>query len=442
VNGWTGWPNNAQVSRVTNYLDNGALKAYLPDNSVYPNFTLHNPDLFPIQSGAWYRVRCSVLGGGTHGQVTVGIKGQSTFSNPYTTWQRDIPFDDERRDMEMYFQSDLTDQAQIQFVNQWTDPMYYLDNVEVTKVTVEALDPAERHKLFVNEQDQEQTFTLPEGCWKDIAGDLLPGTITVPAYSSKVVYRYEGPDCDGVVPSGGVRVKMMLGGALEEGSGLMRTDLKAQGLLPSMEPYTGLGYVLENAGAVASPSVMNATGNQAVVDWVVVQLHEDNPQYTVAGRRAALLLRNGKVVDPQGNEQLLFNGGLAGRHISVLHRNHLGVLCTTLLTGTGETVDFTQPSTPTYGTDAEHYISGKLALWAGDVNGDGQVKYTGAGNDRDVVLQETGGNIPTDIATGYNNADVNMDGVVSYTGVDNDRDKVLVEVGSTQVTQVRTAQLP
>ena len=35
VNGWTGWPDNAQVSRVTDHLDNGSLKAYLPNNNQY-----------------------------------------------------------------------------------------------------------------------------------------------------------------------------------------------------------------------------------------------------------------------------------------------------------------------------------------------------------------------------------------------------------------------
>ncbi|MGB3526886.1 MAG: right-handed parallel beta-helix repeat-containing protein, partial [Flavobacteriales bacterium] len=187
VNGWTGAPNNAQVSRVTDHLDNGALKAYLPDNSLNPWFILHNPDLFPIADQAWYRVRCS-LQSNANGHVIVGIKGQSTFTDPYTTWQQDLPFGTERRDLEMYFQSDLTDQAQIQFQNQWTEPMYYLDNVEVTRVNVQALDPHERHKLYVNDQTTSQSFNLPEGCWKDIDGNVLSGSIQVPPFSSRVAY--------------------------------------------------------------------------------------------------------------------------------------------------------------------------------------------------------------------------------------------------------------
>lgn len=441
VNGWTGWPNNAQVSRVTDHLDNGALKAYLPDNSVYPNFTLHNPDLFPIQNGAWYRVKCSVQGPG-HGQVTVGIKGQSTFSNPYTTWEWAIPFDDERRDLEMYFQSNLTDQAQIQFVNQWTDPMYYLDNVQVTKVTTQTIDPAERNKIFVNDQPAEQSFTLPDGCWHSIDGTLLSGTITVPAFSSKVAYRVDGGDCGIQVPTGTVRLKMMLAGAVQDGAALMRDDLRVAGLVPSTEPYTAMGYVLENAGATSAAAVMQATGANAVVDWVLLELHEDNPAYSLAGRRAALLLRNGSVVDPMGSALLAFNGSTTGRHIAVRHRNHLATLCTKVLQGTGELIDLTLPLTPTFGTNAQENIAGIMALWPGNVNDDGQVKYTGANNDRDVLMLAIGGVIPTNTVAGYNNGDVNMNGEVSYTGPNNDRDRLLLTVGSTQATQVRVEQMP
>ncbi len=194
VNGWTGWPNNAQVTRVTSHLDNGALKAYLPDDSQYPNFTLHNPDLFPIVDQAWYRVRCS-LQSNSEGDVVLGIKGQSTFSNPYTTWQQDLPFDGERRDLEMYFQSDLTDQAQIQFINQWTEPMYFLDNVEVTKVSVQAVDPALRNQLIVNDQSTAQSFNLPDGCWADVDGNVLNGPISIPALSSVAIYQLPDDAC-------------------------------------------------------------------------------------------------------------------------------------------------------------------------------------------------------------------------------------------------------
>lgn len=440
VTGWTGWPNNAQVTRVTNRLDNGALKAFLPDNSQYPSFTLHNPDLFAIQNQQWYRVRMSLQSDGI-GDLMSAVKGQTQFSGPLTMWQWRVPFDGERRDLEMYFQANMTDQAQVQFENQWTDPQYYLDNVTIQKVNVQALDPAQRHKIFVNDQANSQTFSLPSGCWSGLDGNLFNGSVDVPAYSSVVAYLVEGSGCN-VVPTSGIKVKVALGGAMDYATGNMRDALRANGLLPDAEPYSGSGFVLANAGATIAPAVKQVTGNQAVVDWVVVELRADASSPNITESRAALLRRNGTVVDPAGNELISFTTPVAGKFLSIRHRNHLGVLCNTAIAGSGALTDFTLPGTATYGTNAQHNTDGFLALWPGNANADRKVKYTGSSNDRDGILAITGGAVPTSIVTGYLDEDVNLDGVVSYTGANNDRDAVLVAVGGTQATATRSEQLP
>lgn len=440
VNGWSGWPANAQVSRVTDKLDNGALKANLPNNSQYPSFTLSNPDVFPVQNQAWYRLRVSIQSDAL-GELFVGVRGQSQSSLPYGMWRYRVPFDQERRDLEMYFQANLTDQSQVQFQNQWTEPMYYLDNVELTKVNVQPLDPHERHKLYVNDLSTAQSFNLPAGCWRDIDGNALQGSIQVPAFSSRVAYRIDGADCGVVVPTGGVRVKMLLGGAMDGSESLMRDDLRTLGLVPTTEPYSGMGYTLENAGVSVANGVMQASGANAVVDWVLVQLHEDNSGYTVAGRRAALVLRNGKVVTPQGDELITFNGSAIGRKVSVKHRNHLGVLCTTSITSEGQTVDLSQYGTPTFGTNAQTMIDGRMALWPGSVMNSGEVKYTGIGNDRDGILLLIGIQ-PNNVVPGYLVEDTNMNGFVSYTGLDNDREMVLLTVGGLFGTAIRPEAMP
>lgn len=441
VNGWGGWPNNAQVSRVTNRLDNGALKAYLPNNSQYPSFSLRNPDQFAMQNQAWYRLRMS-LQSDTPGDLSAGVKGESQMSGGDMIWSRTVPFDSERRDLELYFQGNLNDQAVVQLTNQWTEPLYYLDNVELKKVTVSPNDPSLRHKLFVNESGSPQSFSTPSGCWKDVDGNLMGGSVSVPAFSSKVVYLYEGPDCNTPPPVSGTRVKVFLGGALDVSTGLMRDDLRAQGVLPNAEPYTAMGNSLQNAGVTMSQQVRQATGNQAVVDWVLLQLRPGPSSTVVLENRAALVRRDGTVVDPAGNVQLTFSTSVAGKYLSVRHRNHLGVLCSTALTANGGMVDLTLPGTPTYGVNAEWNINGTMALWPGNVNTDATVKYTGPNNDRDGILSATGGSVLTNRTTGYHIADINLNGVVSYTGAGNDRDAVLVVVGGTQTSATRTEQLP
>ncbi|MEO8734142.1 MAG: hypothetical protein ABI373_07410, partial [Flavobacteriales bacterium] len=441
VNGWTGWPYNAQVTRVTDHLDNGALKAYLPDNSQYNSFGLRNPDLFPVVNSAWYRVRCS-LQSNVPGDLMVALKGQSQITNANVIWQRQVPFDSERRDLEMYFQSNLSDQSQVQFTNKWTEPMYYLDNVEVTKVTVQALDPADRNKILVNEQDTPQNFTVPDGCWKGMDDAFVGSTVTVPGHSSAVIYKVDGTDCGPATPSGSIRVKVYLGGALDDGATLMRQDLLTAGLIPNSEPYTGIGYVVENSGATVAPALMQITGAHAIVDWVLLEIRQNNPSNTVAGRRACLVRRDGTVVTPDGSDLITFNASAIGRFVSVRHRNHLGAMCTTLLSGNGQLVDLSLSTTPTYGTQGEKTINGRMALWPGNVDVDTAVKYTGSANDRDGILSTTGGAVSTIVVYGYLDGDVNLDGMVSYTGAHNDRDAVLTTIGGIVTTNTRVEQLP
>jgi hypothetical protein len=84
-----------------------------------------------------------------------------------------------------------------------------------------------------------------------------------------------------------------------------------------------------------------------------------------------------------------------------------------------------------------------MVMWAGDVNFDGQIKYLGSDNDRDVILLAIGGLQPTNMVSGqYRQEDLNMNTQVKYTGTLNDRDIILVNIGGVVPTVIRNAQLP
>lgn len=244
-----------------------------------------------------------------------------------------------------------------------------------------------------------------------------------------------------------LRAKVMLQGAYVTGVGLMRDDLRIAGLLPTAEPYTALGYSLDNAGASTPPTVLSLTGNDACVDWVLVELRSAGDPMVIVSTQAALVQRDGDVVGTDGSSPVFFSQAAGNYHIAIRHRNHLGVMTRTpLLMSTSNTVlDFTLPGSDTYGTDACAPLGGAPArqgLWAGDVTGDGTVKYTGAMNDRDPILQSIGGVVPTSTITGYHTSDVNLDGTVKYTGTLNDRDMILQNIGGIVPTNVRVEQVP
>ena len=217
----------------------------------------------------------------------------------------------------------------------------------------------------------------------------------------------------------------------------MRTDLKAAGVLPMSDPY--------GMGATMSQALLDRTGSNAPVDWVMVQLRDGTNHVNVVDERAALVLASGKVVRPDGEEPLWFPNAPRGQYkVVAWHRNHLAAMTSAALQyGTGPvSINLSDPALATFGTNARTTLGSIAALWAGDVSGDGVLRYTNAGNDRDPILVRIGGSVPTATTNGYYLEDVNLDGVVRYTNADNDRDPILVNIGGAVPTNTRTEQLP
>jgi hypothetical protein len=248
-----------------------------------------------------------------------------------------------------------------------------------------------------------------------------------------------------VVPDNGVtlQVQVYLEGPYRQSTGLMDDALRIAGLLPLQEPYSALGYELDGGNELTTPSVLSVTGVNAIVDWVVVELRQLDVNIRVA-TQSALLQRDGDVVGMDGVSPLQFNVLPGTYYVSVRHRNHLGIITASPLAlgGTPLTLDFRSAATSVFGTEARKAIGSARVLWAGDVSFNGQVKYTGAANDRDPILARIGGVVPTNVASGYFPEDVNMDGLVKYSGASNDRDFILENIGGVVPTNTRVGQFP
>jgi len=236
-----------------------------------------------------------------------------------------------------------------------------------------------------------------------------------------------------------------LDGPYVAGDGLMRDDLRTSGLLPTTEPFSALGFqhIGPGAGETLLPVVLTVVGPEAVVDWVFVELRDALNGAQVLATANGLLRRNGTVVAPSGGP--LFVTAPPGVYrIAVRHRNHLGLMSgqAFTLTREGTAVDLSDPLVPMFGSEPRRLRDGLALMWAGNVNGDDRLQYTGDGNDRDLILSAIGGVVPTAVVPGYRMEDCNLDGVVRYTGENNDRDLLLQGIGGVVPTAVRVEQLP
>ena len=240
--------------------------------------------------------------------------------------------------------------------------------------------------------------------------------------------------------------RLFLDGPYSGITGLMDDQLRIAGLVPASDPYPALGYTHVGTGSngVLGTNVLARTGNNAIVDWVLVELRHATTPATILASRSALLQRDGDVVDTDGSSPVRFDVPGGEYHVAVRHRNHLGCMTGVPITlgGAVRGIDFTSPSAPTFGIQALKDAGTLMLLKAGDVTFNGRVQYTGPGNDRDPILVAIGSTTPNNVIAGYRREDVNMDGLVKYTGAGNDRDPILVTVGSTVPTSVVVVQVP
>lgn len=247
-----------------------------------------------------------------------------------------------------------------------------------------------------------------------------------------------------IAPQITVAVHAFLEGPYNSATLTMGDALRSSGVLPTTEPYSSTGFAhVQGGNEMSSAAVFGVTGNNAIVDWVVLELRDPvNPSVRIESR-SALIQRDGDVVAVDGVSPVGFTSAPGSYRVALRHRNHLGVMtgAAVNLSAVPLTIDFANGATSTHGTDARKNVNGTRVLWAGNSVRDAVVKYVGVNNDRDAILVSVGGSTPTNTVSGYYGQDVNMDGVVKYTGGANDRDPILINIGAIP-TAVRNEQLP
>lgn len=184
-------------------------------------------------------------------------------------------------------------------------------------------------------------------------------------------------------------------------------------------------------GETTTSRVLNVTGPNAIVDWVLVELrYKLIPTITIA-TISALVQRDGDIVGVDGLNPPTIPGNILWDDFYVVlrHRNHLGIMSAAPLnfqSGINTTIDFSAAGVGTFGNNALMTTSGLMAMWPGNGNFDGNVTYQGSGSDILPITQAVFSN-PLNTAfqlsmpyVSYEQGDYNMDGSVIYQGSGSD----------------------
>jgi hypothetical protein len=247
-----------------------------------------------------------------------------------------------------------------------------------------------------------------------------------------------------------VSPKVFLQGPYNTGTGVMGDGLRTLNLIPTTEPYTtttGFTHSGSGGGETSTVAIVGSgapAGNDAIVDWVFVQLH-DAGTGAVIGTRSALVQRDGDLVETDGVSPVNMAGFAAGNYfVSIRHRNHLGARTASSLALAKTTTTAYNFSTATTQAFPGAVSNAPLAtlsagtvfgLFSGNANDDIQVRMTGlSGANNDYLrLLNTLGTSTTILSNVYSKQDLNMDGTVRMTGLsaaNNDYLRLLNTVGT------------
>lgn len=195
--------------------------------------------------------------------------------------------------------------------------------------------------------------------------------------------------------------KIFLEGPYNSNTHLMNDDLRSLGMIPGTSPYT-------NTTKTVSSSVLSLSGSNAIVDWVFIELRNALDNTEVMHSRAALLQRDGDVVDVDGVSPVTFTEAEADDYYIVIrHRNHLGIMtsATQSLSDTPTIIDFTTSGIAVYGSNSRINLeAGVMGLYGADSDGSGSINAS----DRSATWNDRN-------QSGYLDSDCNLDGYTNAT---------------------------
>jgi hypothetical protein len=253
-----------------------------------------------------------------------------------------------------------------------------------------------------------------------------------------------------------------------DGRPLMRDNLRQSNFtganyLPELDPYSfntefvqvasryshkGPGNIPERCQIAQPVQVFGVTGQNAVVDWVFVELRSASDSTQVVATRSGLIQRDGDIVDVDGISPLAFPlVGADSFYVVVRHRNHLGVM--SLKKCSKDLIDLTRTDMAVFdfgsrlnngfdytGLGRKCDIQpGYCAMWAGDFDGDGKLKFINPNDDQNVLFfdvfaypenQLNSANF--NFGYGYLQGDFDMDSKAKYDNPNDDKNLLFSQI--------------
>ncbi|MBS1551215.1 MAG: right-handed parallel beta-helix repeat-containing protein [Bacteroidetes bacterium] len=189
INNWTTYPSGSYITHINNHplLDSGCMKIrWDGTGGGNESFTMSND--MSITRGNYYLLSFSCAGD-QNGTFSVWGMGAGIPFFPRFFPKNYFSYSNVRKNYSIVTKADTTDNtaARLSFDLILPDSMFYLDNVNYYRVTVSKIDSSLKSKLFVNDTNVPKIYSLNGISYKDLDGNPVTGSITLPQYSSRVL---------------------------------------------------------------------------------------------------------------------------------------------------------------------------------------------------------------------------------------------------------------
>ena len=169
-----------------------------------------------------------------------------------------------------------------------------------------------------------------------------------------------------------LKATVFLQGAMlsSDQEGLMSDYLRSGNDIPATSPYAD--------SFAADITLLDITGEEAIVDWVYVELRDKDDFSNVIASQSAFVQRNGIVIDPlTGDDYLSFSSVAPDQyHISISHRNHVPVISKNTLSLSRDTASPASADFSVQSFNYGHVVEQRslFSMLAGDADGNTQVQ--------------------------------------------------------------------
>lgn len=221
-----------------------------------------------------------------------------------------------------------------------------------------------------------------------------------------------------------IDLTLLLEGCFDDATNQMASNLNALGVLPAQsnnndpagnvlpyaaDPWNYSGTELSHFDNNIYVNMAEDNGHGRAIDWILVEFRTDITPFSSVGKKAALLMNNGKVVFPEPVD-FLTNG--QSYYVKVDHWSHIGILSPSQVTVTDRmlTFNFTTQNSYIVGASvaSKEVQPGIWAMYGGNCDQSNESPgYDVNGSDKQYW------NVLNGLFSSYNSADMNMDGDIN-----------------------------